>query len=129
MARLRAKHISPCPRAGDCPEVDLTYGDTSESPADPAAVSSDINVTITPANCDQSAIDGGSPITVAGHPGRIARAKNSDEEPSVTVEVVIGATRMSVDSDLPEAELLAALRTIVPFDLAKQRISTARSSP
>ena len=47
----------------------------------------------------------------------------------MTVEIIIGATRMSVDSDLPEAELLAALRTIVPFDLAKQRISTARSSP
>jgi len=113
--------------AGDCPEADLTYGDPSQSPADPAAVSSDINVTITPANCDQSAIDGGDPITVAGHPGHIARAKNSDEEPSVTVEIVIGATRMSVDSDLPEAELIAALRTIVPFDLAKQRIATAQS--
>jgi hypothetical protein len=113
--------------AGGCPEVDLTYGDPSQSLKNPDDVSSDINVTITPADCDQSALDGGDPVTIAGHSARIKHGKNTDDEYAVTVEVLVGATRMTVDSDLPDTEILGALRTIVAFDITKQHVYTAPS--
>jgi hypothetical protein len=121
--QLVAGSASKAGDAGDCAEADLTYGNPSQIPANPDGTdASDIDVTITPTSCDTPPAEG-APVTVAGHPGRLVHGDVNNGEYAVTVDVVIGETHMTVESDLPEAQVLSALRTVVPFDLAKQHIA------
>src|SRR5207248_8836702 len=98
--------------AGDCAEADLTYVNPSQIATNPDGKdASDIDVTITPASCDPPPEEG-APVTVAGHPARLAHGDVSNDEYAVTVDVVIGQTHMTVESDLPDTQVLSALRTV-----------------
>lgn len=116
----------------DCPEVDLafedpaTFADTSTAAAPITDAGQDVDtgiyVTITAASCDASMVDDGDPVTVGGHPARLQHGNVKDDEYAVTLEVVVGATRMTVESDLPDAAVVDAMRRVVPFDLKSVRI-------
>jgi hypothetical protein len=121
---------------GDCPEVDLSYGDAAaQDAAEAKAAASDewdetafpptIEVELTPADCDASgalADDEGDPIRLGRHTGRIVRSEDLEDEYRATIQVVIGATRVTLYSDLPEAQTVAAAADLVPFDLATQPV-------
>jgi hypothetical protein len=122
--------------AGDCPEVSLSYGNPAEHEAAEAASDeltseedfvwpTSIEVGLTPADCDAwSAFDAvdGDAITVGGRPATIFRSENTDEEYATSIQVIVGATRVIIESDGPEAATLAAASDIVPFDLATQPV-------
>jgi hypothetical protein len=116
------------PENGDCPQVALTFADPAllpkAPPPDSADTSSspDLEVTVTPVSCDSSAMDGGQALTVAGSPAHIQHGNVKDGDYAVTLEVVVGATRVTVESDLPDAVVLSAFRRIVPFNLSAQHI-------
>ena len=121
--------------SGDCPEVDLSYGNPGEHDAAEAAAmeSGDwdaapppsIEVELTPADCDYWGAlteDDSEPIRVGGRTGRIRRGEDPDEDYGATIEVIVGATRVTVMSDLPEAQTIAAAGDLVPLDLGTQPV-------
>lgn len=104
-----------------CPEADLSYGDPAALSADPESTNQPtLDITITKPDCEDYAIDDGAPITIAGHRGEIKHGNPNkpDEDYAVSIDVVIGSTRFHVDSDLPQAVVLSALKTVVPFNMA-----------
>ncbi|MEY2476301.1 MAG: hypothetical protein QOG87_1616 [Actinomycetota bacterium] len=123
--------------SGDCPEVSLSYGNPAEMEAfeqSAASVTSDeefetmtwpatIDVSLTPAGCDSwNVLEGGEPITLGGRRGTIVRSTNTEEEYATSIQLVVGTTRMLIESDGPEAPTLSAASDVVPFDLATQPV-------
>jgi hypothetical protein len=124
------------PADGDCAEVDLSYGSPAEERAAEAKArtSADmanvefpptIEVSLTPADCDYyDALDPAdvTTITLGRNRGTIYRGKNTDEEYLTSLEVIVGPTRVRVDSDLPEAQTIAAASDLVLLDLGAQPV-------
>jgi hypothetical protein len=82
-------------------------------------------VELTPAACEYAgalAEDEGDFIRLGRHTGRIVRGEDPEEEYVTTIEVIVGATRVNVYSDGPEAQAIAAAADLVPFDLAAQPV-------
>lgn len=117
---------------GECPEVGLEYGDGRLMDAyfadagEEAAYPATLSVTLTPVSCEDfyGAIDeaDASPIRLGRRSGQIVRGDVSDEEFGLSIEVIVGATRVNIDSDLPENVVVAAASDLVPFDIAAQPV-------
>jgi hypothetical protein len=116
---------------GTCPEVDLTYGDPTVLAADDAAAAArkddnpvvrDLEVSLTPDSCDQYDAGAGRPATLGGHQARIDHGNVADGDSAVSLDTLVGSTHLHVDSDLPDAQVVSAFRTIAPFNLATQRV-------
>jgi hypothetical protein len=121
---------------GDCPEVDLSYGNPAEQEAAEAAMASaseeemdafewpaTIEVVLTPAACESyEMLEGGDPITLGGRRGTILRATATDEDYATSIEFVVGTTRVLLQSDGPEAAVVAAASDLVPLDLTTQPV-------
>ena len=123
--------------AGDCPEVSLSYANPAEMEAFDKAMAKvrseadydtltepvSIEVSLTPADCESwSAIEDGEAITLGGRPATIVRGTATDEEYATSIQLVVGATRVLIESDGPEAATIAAASDVVPFDLATQPV-------
>ena len=116
---------------GECAEVDLEYGNGAEleafyaDPDEDADYPVTIDVTLTPAACDfyGSLEDEGDPIRLGRRSGTIVRSDPDDyEEYATAIEVIVGATRVTIESDLPERAVIAAASDLVPLDLATQPV-------
>ena len=125
--------------AGDCPEVSLSYGDptaelaaeqleleaTTDEDYEAIAWPDSIEVSLTAADCGSwkafQDVDGQA-ITLGGRPATIMRGTESNEDYATTVQLIVGATRVLIESDAPEATTRAAASDLVPFDLATQPV-------
>lgn len=122
--------------AGECPEVSLSYGNPAEQVAaeqraetlseeDSEAMQwpETIEVSLTPADCESwNVLEDGDAITLGGRPATIVRGTASEDEYVTSIQLIVGATRVLVESDGPEATTLAAASDLVPFDLATQPV-------
>lgn len=111
----------------ECAAVNLEYGNGDELEAFYAEPDDDypatLDISLTAASCEYGeALEDGSPIRLGRQTGTIARGGGDEFEYATTIEVVMGATRVTITSDLPEKVVVAAASDLVPLDLAAQPV-------
>jgi hypothetical protein len=114
------------PSNGDCAEVGLSYANPADLAAmtdkATASVPPSIDVSLTPAACDYyDTLTGGTAVSLGRARGMLVRGKGPDEY-AVQLQILVGATRVRIDSDLPEAQVLAAASDLVRLDLGSQPV-------
>lgn len=141
---LTGAHVSTSvadasPADGNCPEVDLDYANPAATQAfydkitashganhgivDGGNGPPDITVTLTPTSCDYTdAGDNAKPIRAGRYAGTITRGNVNDGDYAETIEVIVGATRVGIATDLPEPQAVAMAANLVPFNLATQPV-------
>ncbi|MBV8958796.1 MAG: hypothetical protein JO087_08515 [Actinobacteria bacterium] len=120
---------------GNCPEVSFDWADAKAEAAFEKQLAGSANpdnlgdgpagleFSLTPASCDNGGPnDGAKAIKLGKYSGTISHGNVDDGDYANTIEVIVGATRVEVDSDLPLATVVAAASDFIPFDLATQPV-------
>jgi hypothetical protein len=120
---------------GECPSVSLHYADPVEeqrgmAEEDYYPKSLDIDVSAASCTADDAmkASDGfpgeakTEPFTAGPYKGTIVRHDGSDFGPSMNITLVVDGTELSVSANIPEAQVISALSSLVKFDMSSQPV-------
>lgn len=62
------------------------------------------------------------PFSAGPHRGTIVRTTDPEYGPTMHIVVDVGRTRVDISADIPERDVVAALATLAPLDLASQPV-------
>lgn len=127
--------------AGECPSVTFRYADPEaeeRSYEDENVIVRSLDLVLTSAACtaddefegedrlvDEFPRDAKAAPFVAGpNRGTVYRYTDPDYGQVLHITMDVGGTRFSIDADIPEAQVVAALAELVPFDPATQPVAT-----
>ena len=123
-----------------CAAAELSYGSRAPDgePEDDEAVPAFLRVTVRSAACpwadETGPFFGGSgdavPVQVGPHPGELRELRFPGEGPAeamVNLQFTVDGVTVSVDSDLPGEQVVAAMATVAPLDVDAQPV--VRSDP